>query len=249
MVVAAAIFSIWMVVAHSGDAAAFARSSACILVMLTPVAVYLVAGKLTATKKTSHFGGSIKTFVTTAVCTAAVIIVNVIAGLQWPSPGQALPWEIYGFYLAISVGEEVYYRLVLCWGILALMSSKNRVLGAIEAALVSALGFIGGFQASVELRMAWILVSILAFAVFYIAAGRAERNVPKWAIVVAVAVSSVSFSMAHWNVYQKEPEMLWAMGIGALIMASFLLATRNPFVPFVAHFGNNLMALQGIVIN
>jgi membrane protease YdiL (CAAX protease family) len=43
--------------------------------------------------------------------------------------------------------------------------------------------------------------------------------------------------------------MLWATFIGGGTMAAFLIYSRNPFVPILAHFSNNLASLRGVVIN
>jgi hypothetical protein len=248
-IAAAAVFGAWMVSAHYLDEVYFAKACGNIMMMLSPLLIFLVAGRLKATRGVKHFGGGWSVLITTVVCTALVVLVGSIATMYRTFAFQIMPWEKYIYYLAISIGEETYYRLMLCWGILALLSCKNKALGILGAAATTALAFAAGSQASLDLRMAWILASIVAFAASYLVAGRKERNAPAWAVVVSVAISAATFSAAHWNVYKDYPEMLWATLIGGGIMASLLIVSKNPFVPFLAHFLLNLRSLQGIVIN
>jgi len=251
LVVATAVFGAWMVSKYTGTQANVKFAEACmlVLVLVSPVVIYLATGRLRITKSVKEFGGMFNVIITTAVCTAIVIIVNIIANLSLPKAEQAEPWEIYTFYVVISIGEEVYYRLVLCWGILAMMSGKHRGIGVAGTVVVAALGLHGGFQVATTARATWIGVSILAFAAFYIISGRKEKEAPAWAIITAIAISAVTFSLCHWNVYHDYPAMLWATLIGGGTMATFLIYTKNIFVPFMAHFANNLMSLRGVVIN
>lgn len=246
MIGAAVVFATWMSFEKFVTDYPFAVACAFILVMLSPLLVYLITNKLRVTRKTSPFGGGWKVFISTSACTVIVLITNII--LSQPT-FQVMPWQVYTYYLVISVGEETYYRMVLCWGILALFSCKKRVAGIPGALIVTTLGFTGGFQAETVPRMAWIAASIVIFAIFYIAVGRKEKRVSIVGIIVAIAISAMSFSLAHWNVYQMYPEMILSTFIGGLTMGAFLIATKNPFVPLTAHFCNNLAALRGVIIN
>lgn len=67
------------------------------------------------------------------------------------------------------------------------------------------------------------------------------------AVVVAVAVSGIAFSLAHLGVYGQAPLMLLSTWIGGTIMAAFFVITRNPLVPVVAHVVNNAIA-AGVII-
>ena len=249
MLASAAVFASWMMSKYTSGQQSFFDSCLFIIVMLSPIMVFAVAGRVKITKSVKDFGGYFNVFITTTICTAIVIVVNIIANLKWPAPQQIEPWEIYTYYVAISFGEEVYYRLVLGWGILALLSGKHKAIGITGAAAVTIIGFIGGFQAVTVNRAAWIGVSIMVFAVFYITNGRKNKEAPVWAVIVAVVISATTFSMAHWNVYHDSPGMLWALLIGGGVMAGFLIFTNNLFVPLMAHFANNLMSLRGVIIN
>jgi membrane protease YdiL (CAAX protease family) len=62
------------------------------------------------------------------------------------------------------------------------------------------------------------------------------------AYIITSIITAASWSITHWYVYKQTPLMfvgLFAMGI---VLQLYLFTTRNPLVPIVAHFINNLIA-------
>ncbi len=69
------------------------------------------------------------------------------------------------------------------------------------------------------------------------------------AMMTAIAASGIVFSLSHLGVYAEVPLMLLSTLIGGTIMAAFLVITKNPLVPIVAHVANNAIAAGVIITN
>jgi len=249
MVAAVAFISLAFVGLHAIDNPGFATGCLAIATMLSSIGAYILAGRVKIERRLSKFGGGWNVFWTTAVCTSIVIIASSLANAGKQAAFQIEPWKIYTYYVIISIGEECYYRLMLCQGIVILLSSRNRVGGWTSAALVTVFAFIAGFQVSTMSRIVFFIVSIAIFTASILIIGQNEGKPSLLASVVGVAISTSTFTLCHWNVYSNFPEMLIALTVGGAAMAIFLLATKNPFVPFFAHFALNLRSLQGIILN
>jgi hypothetical protein len=237
------------IMAHLQDDAAFATAYGCVLAMSAPLAAFFAARAVTIELSAKAFRGKWMIFVTTAACTCIVVIINVVANLTRLFTYTVEPWEIYGFYLVISISEEAYFRIFLVLGTIMMLSVKNKAVGFTGTAVVAGLAFAGALSASVEVKIVLILLSVAAFAMVAIPFKKNEKGSSPVSSVVAVVISAIGFSLAHFNVYVAYPEMLVATLLAGGVMAVFLAITRNPFVPITAHFCNNLLALRGIIIN
>jgi len=250
MIAAAALIALSFIGLHWQDMPSFALGCSVIAVMLSAVGSFMIAGRLQAEKlKTKKFGSAWAIFISTATCSAIVIIASTVANMTRQFAFQVEPWQIYTYFVVIAVGEEAYYRLMLCQGIVMLLSSRNRVAGIAGASLVTIFAFIGGFQASTVSRVTFLGISVVIFTAFILILGANDRPPSPLASIVGVIVSGSTFTLCHWKVYANYPEMLVALAVGGTAMAAFLIVTKNPFVPFTAHLLNNLRALQGIIIN
>ena len=250
MIAAAAIFAINEIGTEIATENGFAMSCSVILVMLAPLLAFMMIRKIKIEKNPSAFGGGMKIFISTAICTAIVVLINVIANLTRTLTFQVESWEIYGFYLSISVSEEVYYRLFIVLGVFFLISSRNKIFGILGAAVVTAITIYAGFEIDLIVKIALLLASVAVFLVFKLVLGGCrKRGLSTVYMMPGIIISAITFSLAHWNVYSAYPEMMIATLLGGGSMAAFLVATRNPFVPIFAHFINNLASLRGIIIN
>jgi len=95
-------------------------------------------------------------------------------------------------------------------------------------------------------------VVIIAIMAAFKLAGKSKKNDPlriTIANITAIAVSGVSFSLAHLGVYGDEPLMLLSNLLGGTVMAGFYVYTKNPFVPLFAHLVNNAIAAGVIITN
>ena len=243
-----ALLTGWSIYAHFTDDPAFSTSYTYVLVMLAPLIAFIVNRTIKIDRNADKIGGMFNILVSTASCAAIVILVNVIANITRMFAFNVEPWEIYAFYLAISIAEEVYYRIFIVLGIIMLLSSRNKAIGITGTIVISVLAIATSLAETVT-KIPMIVVSIIIFIAFTLPVKRSNKKLAIIPSIVAVVVSGVTFSLAHFRVYAEYPEMLVATLIGGLVMATFLAVTRNPFVPITAHFLNNLAALRGIVIN
>jgi hypothetical protein len=249
MIAAAAVFATYEITIKGMTEIGFAKSCSIILVMLSPLLAFLVLRKVSVEKKPSQFGGGWRIFISTAICTAAVVLINVVANLTRTFAFQVETWEIYGFYVLIAVSEEVYYRVFIVYGLIYLLSTRNKIVGVLGATCVVVLAIYAGFQLDPMIKIALLGASVLVFLVYQLVPSKRKEHVNMVFSIPACIVSAVMFSLAHWNVYAAYPEMTIATLLGGGVMAAFLVVTRNPFVPIFAHFTNNLLSLRGIIIN
>lgn len=197
-----------------------------------------------------QLGGWTTIVIYAMICAIAVIgVQTIIAFFLQPSTFLIQPLFVYLFYVNAAISEEIYYRVFIITAILVSLNSKDRYHGLLGVICVATGAFCSAFFTDLVIKMVLILGSCAAW---FMLVGREQvprRHQNPWAPIVAVVVSGSAFSLAHLGVYATIPLMMLSTFIGGTIMAAFLVITRNPLVPIIAHVMNNMIAAGVIITN
>jgi len=244
--VLAGAWSAYMIIAHAIPDTSYAITSVAMLALLSTLVPLVLFQIVEFTSSAKKVGGAKRTMVLSMACTAIVVGINVVAQVfRKTLTLQVVPWEILMTYVSVAICEEVYYRLFLVLGIIVLLSGR-RVPGVIGTCIVTALAIGAGFMSDMLVRAGLLAASMVVFIAFRVAGGQ-KNQAPLWATGTAVALSGITFSLAHWGVYAvTQPEMLFVTLAGGIVMAIFLVYSHDAVVPMTAHFINNAMS-AGIV--
>lgn len=235
------------IAARSGSYPEFAKANGYVLALALSGTVMFWIGrwKLVRDSAERELGGRFRGLWTTVVCTSAVLLINSLAGFLTL---QIQPGEIIMFYASIAIAEEMTYRVLLVNAVMAMVAARNKVTGWLFIILIVGVLIVSGLIADVTARSICALVAAMIYLLFMLVVPRSEKSSITAGIVAAV-ISGVVFSVAHATVYGNEPILMIAMFASGLVMAIFYVYTRNPVVPITAHFINNVMSMQGILLN
>ncbi len=240
---------------------AFFINNAYILGLMSPVLAFFASRRLVYVKKQTDLGpgtinfrffkiripASFKITISMILTTVLILIVNIIFSLG-KAKYQVIAVEIYLFYVAIGIGEEFYYRVLLVNATILAFQSRRKSISFVILAGIIVVTSLNALVRDIGIRLALLIIGSSFFVVqSFLEKGNSNRKT-LIGDVAGIIVSAAMFSLAHYQVYALTfPEMMIATAITGAIMAFFYVWTRDPSVPAAAHAINNFFAAPHLI--